>query len=155
MLKKRLLGRTGGEHETQTCQIWNQDWQEEVKQMPTLTVHRKGYRRKNGTWVKPATFKIMDRGAKGKGRKVIPKLKKGTLGVHFNEPMSTLKRKLKMKAQTLGEKRVAGKLRAISILNKRTNPKLSKKAGQLASWVSGSFKGKSYKGYPKGFGKNK
>jgi len=35
-----------------------------------LTVYRKGYRRRDGTFVHPATYKIKDRGAPGRGKKV-------------------------------------------------------------------------------------
>jgi len=45
---------------------------------------RRGYYRKDGTWVKPTTVKgyirkVKDRGAPGRGRKVIPPLKKGVM----------------------------------------------------------------------------
>lgn len=32
----------------------------------TITVHRKGYYRKDGTYVKPTTYQMVDRGQKGK-----------------------------------------------------------------------------------------
>jgi len=102
-----------------------------------------------------SSFKIKDRGTKGRGRNVIPKLRKGTLGIKFSQSTSSLKRTLKRKAMQLGEKRVAGKLRAISLLNKRVNKPLSRKAGNLASWISGAFKGKKYVGAGKGYYKRR
>lgn len=43
-----------------------------------ITVHRKGYRRRDGTYVRPATFKIRDRGRRGRGKKVI-EVRKGIM----------------------------------------------------------------------------
>jgi len=97
------------------------------------------------------TKKVPDKGAKGRGKKLIPKLKKGALGISFKQPEKVIKSILKKKALKEGEKKIAGRLMAISILNKRTNTSISKRAAELASWVSGSFKGKKYVGYPKGF----
>ena len=34
--------------------------------MGYITVKRKGYRRKDGTWVKATTYKVKDKGAKGR-----------------------------------------------------------------------------------------
>jgi len=129
---------------------------------------RKPYTRKDGTRVKgsrvkktkvPATtYKTKDRGLPGrtpKSRRVIPPLQKGTLGISFSDPMHKIKRKLKSLAKKRGEVAVASKLRALGVLNKNTNPKLSKKAFRLANWVSGSFKNRKYTKYPKGFGRNK
>lgn len=126
---------------------------------------RKSYVRKDGTRVKAAkvgvtrvpssNFSIKDRGAKGRGKKVIPKLKKGTLGVNFGWSAAKRRSVLRKKAKSLGEKKVVGKLRAIQVLNKRTNPFVSAKANADSKYVAGSFKDKRYVGYPRGFGRNR
>lgn len=118
-----------------------------------LVVHRKGYRKRSGTYIKPKTFKIPDRGAVGRGRKVIPKLKKGTLGIHFKMSDAQIKTILKQKARTMGEKTVVSKLVALEVMNKRTNPTVSRKAKALAHWVAGEFKGRRDVGFPKGLRK--
>lgn len=126
---------------------------------------RKPYTRKDGTKVKgtnvgkskvqSTTFTIKDRGAKGRGKKVFPTLKRGTLGVDFSKPASTRRRLLSKKAKMVGEKRVVGKLRAIQVLNKRTNPSVSKKALADSKYIAGSFKGKKKVRYPTGFRKKR
>lgn len=45
--------------------------------MRTIIVHRRGYFRK-GTWIKPTTFEIKDRGTKGKGKKLF-QVKRGAM----------------------------------------------------------------------------
>lgn len=112
---------------------------------------RRGYVRKDGVRVKrtrvPATtFKIKDRGAKGRGKKVLPKLKKGSLGFSLKgKTQAQINRLALKKARALGERRVAGKLRALQVLNKRTNPTISRKAAKAAKYVYqhiGKYKGK-------------
>lgn len=127
--------------------------------------HRRGYGRKGFTrdhkripatyvrpaYVQPARFYIKDVGAVGRGKKVIPTLKKGALGIHLKDSMNKLKPILMKKAMMEGEKKIAGRLRALSVLLKRTNPEYSKKAGKLSSWISGSFRNKTFVGYPSGY----
>lgn len=121
-----------------------------------LTVKRKAYSyKRNGKTVKvPATtFKIKDRGKVGRGKKVFPDLKKGTLGISFDNKASTRRKKLASVAKKKGEKVVVGKLRALQILNKNTNPSVSRKAKADSKWVAGSFKGKKRMKYPTGLSK--
>ena len=142
-----------------------------------LTVHRKGYTRKahhrksyvrsDGIRVKassvgasrvPASsFKIKDRGAVGRDKKVVPELKEGTLGGKGFFSKSTKQRHaIESKlAKRHGETSVMGKLSSVSVLNKRTNPSVSKKAKGDKHWVGGSYKGKKKVKYPTGFGSNK
>ena len=123
-----------------------------------LTVHRKGFTFKKGKAkgkrVKPKTYKIPDRGAPGRGKKIIPKLKKGGLGITFDMSMMEQKRILKNKAMSRGEKKVTSSLIALETLNKRQNPKVSRRAKELAHWVAGSFRGRRYVGYPRGLSEN-
>lgn len=62
-----------------------------------LTVKRKGYTRKDGTKVKATTYKVADRGKKGRGPKDI-KLKSGGLGGTGYLKRSTMGRKQKLGA---------------------------------------------------------
>ena len=124
--------------------------------------HRKGYTRKSGikvspTEVSPTTFKIRDVGSRGRGEKVLPTLKKGTLGGKgfFSRTTEARRKHEKELTKKLGEKKVASKLRAIGVLQKRVNPTVSEKAFGDARYISGSFKNKKYVGYPEGFGRNK
>lgn len=106
------------------------------------------------TIMPPTQFAIKDKGAKGRGIKLFD-LKEGTLGVSFSD--SARKRRLQeiALARQIGEKKVVGKLRAIQVLNKRTNPTVSKKAKADAHFIAGSFKDKKKVRFPKGFGRNK
>jgi hypothetical protein len=45
-----------------------------------LRIRRKGYKRKDGTRVKGTTFCAEDRGAPGRGKKILPPIKEGGLG---------------------------------------------------------------------------
>ena len=107
-----------------------------------LRVRRKGYVTKKGVRVRPAVFQIVDRGKPGRGPKILPKLKKGTLGVDFSKSAMTRRRVLVRLAKRIGERRVMGKLRAIQVLTKRTNPTVSKKAKSDARWIAKSFIGR-------------
>lgn len=145
--------------------------------MAKLTVRKKGYTRKGyirkgycktqygkricvgrsrvkSTRVPASTFKIKDRGKPGRSKKVIPKLKMGALGVKFTSSASARRRKLANQAKRLGERKVVGRLRAIQVLNKRTNPKVSRQALADSKWVAGSFRGRRKVKYPSGFGRS-
>ena len=125
-----------------------------------LLVHRKAYEREpytrkgnihvKGTYVPASTFKITDRGAEGRGRKVIPPLKVASLGVNFHESERSRRAKLKRLAHRIGEKKVVSKLIALEVLNKRTNPALARKAKADAHFIAGSFKGREKVEYPHG-----
>lgn len=86
---------------------------------------------------------------------LVPKLKKGTLGVKFSDPAIKRRTKEMKKAMMHGEKHVVGQLRALQVLNKRRNPSLASKAKSDANFISGAFKGKKFVGFGKGFSKNK
>src|SRR5262245_10054614 len=109
-----------------------------------LTIKRKGYKRKGytatragrkvhvpATRVEATTFKAQDRGAPGRGPKVVPPLEKGSLGGEgfFDKPARERHALEKRLARELGEKKVIGKLRGVQVFNKRTNPELSRKVG--------------------------
>jgi len=122
--------------------------------MGKLRVHRKGFYIKRGgkrIYIPPTTFYIKDRGAKGRGKKVIPPLKPGALGIDFDWPDEKIKEALIAKASKEGEKVVVSRLIALGVLNKRVNPQISKKALNYAHWLAGSFRGTKYVGYPHGF----
>ena len=123
-----------------------------------LTITRKGYRRKGFTLIRggkrvhipPAIvsgsrFQVLDRGAKGRGPKVVPPLDKGSLGGpgFFHKPTTERRALLKRLARTQGEKKVVGKLRAIQVFNKRTHPELAKKALADSKFIASSFEGKN------------
>lgn len=134
--------------------------------MPQLTVRRKGFSRKaftimrNGkkikmpaTKVSPTTYKETDRGAPGRGKKVIPKLKSGALGGKgfFMKPKSIQKEIVFKVAKEKGERVAMGRLAALQSYFKRTEPKYSKRAKELRTEVAGSFKGKKQVPYGQGF----
>lgn len=102
---------------------------------------RKAYRRKSGVMVKrtkvPRTkFLIKDRGKPGRGPKILPKLKKGGLGFPLKgKSQSWINKKALAHARVVGERKGAGQLRALQVLNKRTNPTISRKAAKAAKYV--------------------
>lgn len=124
--------------------------------MGKIIVHKKGYNVKphishtkkgkvihiEGHHVLGSTFKIKDRGAKGRGKKVFPPLKKGSLGVDFSTKAETRHRTESALAKKIGEKKVVGKLRAVQVYNKRTNKIVSRKAKADAHYIASSFVGK-------------
>jgi hypothetical protein len=132
----------------------------------TLLVRKKGFTRKAftrrtrtgklvrvpATRVAPATFRIKDIGAVGRGKKVIPPLKKGVFPKNFfSKPESSRRKFLTSMAKKKGEKVVVGRLRAVQVFNKRVNPALSKKALADSKFVAGSFKGRMQVQFPTGF----
>jgi len=138
--------------------------------MAKLTVHRKGYKRKSyvkdvkrgkgvklkripAAYVKPATFKITDIGARGRGKKILPKLKRGTLGGagFFERSRESQLRLARGVASKYGEKVALGKLRALQVFFKRTDPEKSERAKKLAHEIAGEYKGRKRVPYPTGF----
>ena len=134
--------------------------------MAKLTIRRKGHARKAYTakrggktirvgksQVKPSTFKISDRGKKGRGAKVVPPLEKGALGGpgFFNRSNEDQEKIVFKRANKLGEKKVVGELRALQVFFKTTDPQKSKRALELSKQAAGSFKGKKKVEYPEGF----
>ena len=107
-----------------------------------ITVKKKAFTRKDGVRVKASAFKIRDRGKPGRGPRLIPPLRKGTLGVDFSKS-SRIRRRIEVAlAKKIGEKSVMGKLRALQVFNKNTNPVLSEKARLDAKFIAASFIGK-------------
>jgi len=111
------------------------------------TIHRKAF------GVSPATFKIRDVGAVGRGKKIIPPLKKGGLGgVGYFKKSTMARRKLIVKlAKKQGEKTIGSRLSAIGVLTKRTHPHISHMAFADRHYLMGAMKGKTVVGYPEGF----
>jgi hypothetical protein len=122
-----------------------------------LTIKRKGYKRKGYTTtrsgrkvhvppteVEATTFTAQDRGAPGRGPKVVPPLEKGGLGGKgfFEKPARERHAVEKKLTREQGEKKVIGKLRAIQVFNKRMNPELSRKALADSKFIASSFEGK-------------
>jgi len=105
--------------------------------MAKLTVHRKAYRRKDGTRVKASTYKINDRGAKGRGKKVLPTLKKGSLGGKgfFSKPAIVRHSTYKKECKLLGKKSLLGKIQALKVFNKRDNKPFYDKLCKDYEWI--------------------
>lgn len=136
----------------------------------TITVRRKGYKRKgytakrrgkkvrvSETKIKPSKFKIRDRGKAGRGPKVVPPLKKGALGGagFFDRSKDEQEQIAFKRAKKIGERKAVGELRALQVFLKKTDPQKSRRALQLSKKVAGSFKGKQMVEYPEGFGKRR
>ena len=86
------------------------------------------------------------------------KVQKGVLGQgkpgFFKLPTSIRRRRETQLARKEGEQAIVGRIRAIKVFHKNTNPSLSKKAASDARYIAGSFKGKKVVGFPKGFSPN-
>lgn len=120
-----------------------------------LTVRRKAHRRKSfikdvkrgkgvrlkripATRVKSATFKIRDIGTVGRGRKVIPKLKKGLLkklGYSTKLPARQRRIALRRADRRFGTPRLFRMLQAQVVLRKRIQPKIKKIFEADRNWV--------------------
>lgn len=87
---------------------------------------RKGYTTKIGVRVSPSCIK--DRGAKGKGPKLIPKLKTGALmGYSTYLPQKERRKILKDLLKTTDYATIIRRLNAVRTLQKRTSPTVVKK----------------------------
>lgn len=104
-----------------------------------FTTRRGVYRSKS--WVDRHTRYVKDRGAKGRGKKIIKIKKEGTLGGagFFSKSRATQERILRGAVNKFGERSVQGKLQAIAVFNKRVNPRLSREATRLRSWVAKTY----------------
>lgn len=87
--------------------------------------------------------------------KVIPPLKHGALGVHFTKSAQSRRSIETRLARRVGERKVVGRLLALSVLNKHRNPVLARKAKADAHYIAGSFVGRSKTQYPTGFRRKK
>lgn len=88
---------------------------------------RKSYKRKDGTRVKASkvkgsTFCVKDRGAPGKGPKVIPPMKEGGLGGpgYLDKSSSARHKILDRCVKSDGYRTCLGRIQALSVLGKRT-----------------------------------
>ena len=99
-------------------------------------IMRSGYTRKDGTVVRPTC--IIDKGNPGKGPDLIGKMKTGTLtdhGYHSTETVTKRHAALKRAMKQYGPIVVMRKLNAVCILNKNTNPKVSKIFCEDKNWT--------------------
>lgn len=106
--------------------------------MGYITVHRKGYTRSDGTRVKATTYKMKDRGAKGKGKKVISVEHPGSLtalGYHLTDLAKTRRSALLKALKKVSYANLIRKLNAIKVWNKRTNKTLSEKVSRDMDWL--------------------
>ena len=115
----------------------------------TLTVRRKGYRRKgyrrkDGTYVKPTyvpptTYKVKDRGAPGRGPKVI-EVKKGKLApYHTSLPERKRHEILKKKIRRYGALSIYRALMAQVIFRKREHSRAKAVFKADAEWVKEKY----------------
>jgi hypothetical protein len=101
---------------------------------------RDGYTRKDGIYVRSAL--IEDRGAPGKGPRLIPKLKSGTLRKHgYDSKTSSMKRHVALRSAVAeyGPTTIIRKLNVVATLQKRTNPSLSQQFKTDSAWVKKTF----------------
>jgi len=109
--------------------------------MGYLIVHRKGfYIHRNGKriYIPPTTYKIKDRGKKGRGKKVLPKLKEGELkkfGYSLKDPARIRHIALGKAIRRYGYKNLLGKILALRVLFKHTNPTYSRRALADIRWL--------------------
>lgn len=102
--------------------------------MAKLRVTRKAYIRKDGTRVKGTTFKIKDRGAKGRTPKAERWYEPGVeTGWKADMPMAK-RRRLALRAHKGDELATARSLLALSNVQKRINPVVSRKARSDADY---------------------
>lgn len=135
--------------------------------MRKLTVKRKSYmvkghymktRSGKKVYVKPhkvksSRFKIKDRGRPGRGKKIIPKLKRGGLGGKgFFKKSKGQQEKIAFNvAKIKGERTAIGRLAVLQDFFKGTKPSYAARARELRRRVAGSFEGKKRVMYPAGF----
>jgi len=110
-----------------------------------LRIDRKAHKRRSylrngkiikGSYVDRTVYYAKDRGKPGRGKKIIKIKHPGTLGKDFFKKSEKEQKKILGKiAETKGEKVAGGRMRAIQVLTKRTNPKVSRRAASLAAWV--------------------
>lgn len=101
-------------------------------------IHRKGYR-----------YRRVDLGKPGKGEKVLPPLKEGGLKNYLpkkyqNKKFYDLPAKVRRKAlrkcvEEEGYRTALGRVHALVVLNKRTNPELAEKAEADREWLVKTF----------------
>jgi hypothetical protein len=112
---------------------------------------RKGYRKADGTKVKAAYVNKVTRKTKGKtrsqrkaasGRKVIPKLKSGTLrqfGYGSALPQAARREALKKAVKFYGKGSISKKLNAVYVLSRNRNPQTALVFYKDRQWVAENF----------------
>ena len=119
----------------------------------TLTVHRRGYYRReyirkdgvkvSACYVPPATFKIKDRGAPGRGKKVIPikgkMVTKSGKEYHTSLPAKQRHAILRQLVKEHGVSKVWHRLHAMVIMRKRTGGKAAEIFRRDRDWVAKTF----------------
>lgn len=107
---------------------------------------RKGYTytRKDGKRVSVKPKCIVDRGAPGKGAKVLPKPRKGKLGAFGYSKVKSLSvaerhAALKKAVKYYGRDSVIGSLTLVANYNKKTNPRTAAIFRSDAKWVHREF----------------
>jgi hypothetical protein len=116
--------------------------------------HRKGYTRKDGTYVKPShvpasTFKVKDRGLPGRGKAVIKHMKAGALskyGYSTKKPEAARHLALGKAIKASSSGKVFQRLHAQVILRQNAKPdskeeKTRKKFEADRAWVSSTYGG--------------
>ncbi len=94
--------------------------------MAQIVVRRKEYTRADGTRVKATRYKMKNLGRKGKGPKLFTLRPGGLPGYHARNNSKTRAKTLRIILMTVPLTTVQRRLRALALLTKRTQPKLSK-----------------------------
>lgn len=111
------------------------------KKCPKGQILRKGYsakRKSTGRKYRVSAKCVKDRGNPGKGPKVIPPLKKGALekfGYHTAESAEKRHQALVKSVKKVGYAETIRRLNAVRVLNRNTNPSLSRLFGSDMKWV--------------------
>ncbi|HEY9703585.1 MAG TPA: hypothetical protein V6C58_14145 [Allocoleopsis sp.] len=111
---------------------------------------RKAFTKSNGVKISKTSVKsskvpptcIKDLGKKGKGKKILPKLEKGTLskfGYSSFKPESQRHDALKKALNKLPYATIIRKLNAVAILSKLVNPIVSYKFKKDIAWLRSKF----------------
>ena len=138
--------------------------------MKKILVHKRAYRvrahwatSKSGKryfvpshYIKSTSYKMKDLGRPGRGKKVIPKLKRGGLGGKgfFKKSYGSQKRTVFNVAKVKGERTAIGRLSALQNFFKNTKPNYSARAKKLRRVVAGSFVGRRKVLFPQGFSRS-
>jgi len=113
--------------------------------MGYLTVHRKGfYIHRNGKriYIPPTTYRIKDRGKKGRGKNPIGKVDEGKLkkyGYRLKYKEAIRHRALTRSVHAVGYKKTLHRLIPLVVWFKRTNPTYSKRAKKDIKWLVERF----------------
>jgi hypothetical protein len=111
--------------------------------------YREPYKRKTGilvkgTRVRPHIRLVLDRGAPGRGKKVIPPLEAGELrkhGYRISAPKSVRHKALAASVREDGYRTTVGRLIALQVFFKRTKPKYSRIVARDREWLVKTYGG--------------